>query len=82
MPPAFDFVGQAYVRAVATSRVGFVVIAENVEIFPLVAERPTPTPSNDPKAAVGTCRAQFRADICCLCATEITAYLDNKGALA
>src|SRR5271163_186899 len=34
MPPALDFVEQAYVRAVATSRVGFVVIAENVEIFP------------------------------------------------
>src|ERR1700732_4753127 len=53
MPPALDFVEQAYVRAVATSRVGFVVIAENVEIFPpfarfwfelscsLVAEIPT-----------------------------------------
>ena len=33
MPPALDFGEQAYVRAVATSRVGFVVIAENVEIF-------------------------------------------------
>jgi hypothetical protein len=41
MPPALDFVEQAYVRAVATSRVGFVVIAENAEIFPPVAEGPT-----------------------------------------
>ena len=33
MPPALDFLEQAYVRAVATSRVGFVVIAENAKIF-------------------------------------------------
>ena len=35
------------------SIVGFVVILEKAEIFPLVAEGPTRGPSNDPKAVSG-----------------------------
>ena len=64
MPPALDFVAQAYVRAVATSRVGFGVIAENVEIFPLVAEKGDVINSKASVALLIQCRVAAFALAC------------------
>jgi hypothetical protein len=66
MPPtALDFVEQAYVRVVATSRVGFVVIAENVEIFPLVAEKADVINSKASVAPKRLCRVT-QTNVCAL----------------
>ena len=64
MPPALDFEPQAYVRAVATSRVGFVVIAENAEILPLVAEKGDVINSKASVALLIQCRVFAFALVC------------------
>jgi len=62
--PVLDFEPQAYVRAVATSRVGFVVIAENAEILPLVAEKGDVINSKASVALLIQCRVFAFALVC------------------